>query len=38
MKVVERDFEHRIRQHDMQFGVMPRKGTADAIFVVSQLR
>jgi len=36
MKVVERIFEHRIRQHveidDMQFGFMKSKGTTDAIF------
>ena len=37
MKVVERIFEHRIRQQievgEMQFGLMKSKGTADAIFV-----
>ena len=35
-KVVERIFEHRIRQQieidDMQFGFMKGKGTIDAIF------
>ena len=35
MKVVERIFEHRIRQQneidDMQFGFMKSKGTTDAI-------
>ena len=38
MKVVERIFEHRIRQQiktdDMQFGFMKGKGTTDAIFRV----
>jgi len=38
MKVVERVFEHRIRQqiktYNMQFGFMKGKGTIDAIFVV----
>ena len=37
MKVVERIFEHRIRQQividDMQFGFMKGKGTTDAIFL-----
>ena len=37
MKVVERIFEHRIRQQividDMQFGFMKGKGTTDAIFI-----
>ena len=37
MKVVERIFEHRIRQQikidDMQFGFMKSKGTTDAIFM-----
>jgi len=37
MKVVERDFEYRIRQQievdDVQFGLMKGKGTIDAIFV-----
>ena len=36
MKVVERIFEHRIRQQididDMQFGFMKDKGMSDAIF------
>jgi len=36
MKVIERIFEHRIRQQieidDMQFGFMKGKGTTDAIF------
>ena len=38
MKVVERIFEHRIRQQidvdDMQFGIMKGKGTTDSIFTV----
>jgi len=38
MKVVERVFEHRIRQQiktdNMQFGFMKGKGTIDATFVV----
>jgi len=38
MKMVERIFEHRIRQQtevdDMQFGFMKVKGTTDAIFTV----
>ena len=37
MKVVERIFEHRIRQQievdDMQFGFMIGKGTTDAILL-----
>ena len=37
MKVVEKIFEHRIRQQikidDMQFGFMKGKGTTDAIFM-----
>ena len=37
MKVVERIFEHRIRQQieidDMQFGLMKGKGTTDATFM-----
>jgi len=41
MKVVERIFEHRIRQQleadDMQFGFMKDKGTTDAIFTVRQM-
>ena len=39
MKVVERIFEHRIRQQieiDMQFGFMKGKGTTDAIFMARQ--
>jgi len=36
MKVLERTFEHRIRQQievdEMQFGFMKGKGTTDAIF------
>ena len=40
MKVVERIFEHRIRQQieidDRQFGFMKGKGTTDAIFTVKQ--
>ena len=42
MKVVERMFEHRIRQqveiNDMQFGSMKGKGTTDAIFIVRQMQ
>ena len=42
MKVVERIFEHRIRQQieidDMQFGFMKGKGTADAIFMARQMQ
>ena len=42
MKVVERIFEHRIRQQievdDMQFGFMKGKGTTHAIFTVSQMQ
>jgi len=45
MKVVERIFEHRIRQpidiDDMQFGFMKGKGTTDAfdaIFIVRQMQ
>ena len=41
MKVVERIFEHRIRQQtevdDMQFGFMKGKATTDAIFTVRQM-
>ena len=37
MKLVERIFEHRIRQQveidNMQFGFMKGKGTTDAIFI-----
>ena len=42
MKVVERIFEHRIRQqveiYDMQVGFMKGKGTTDAIFIVRQMQ
>jgi len=42
MKVVERIFEHRIRQQidtdDMQFGFMKGKGTTDTIFIVIQMQ
>ena len=42
MKVVERIFEHRIRQQieidDMQFGFMKGKGTTDAIFMAKRCR
>ena len=42
MKVVERIFEHRIRQQidtdDMQFGFMKNKGTTDAIFMARQMQ
>ena len=42
MKVVERIFEHRIRQQtdidDMQFGFVKGKGTTDSIFIVSQMQ
>jgi len=42
MKVVERIFEHRIRQQievdDMQFRFMKGKGTTDAIFTVKQMQ
>ena len=42
MKVVERIFEHRIRQqieiNDMQFGFMKGKGTTDAIFMARQMQ
>jgi len=41
-EVVERIFEHRIRQQtdigDMQFGFMKGKGTTDAIFIVRQMQ
>ena len=41
MKVIERIFEHRIRQQiefdDMQFGFMKGKGTTDAIFMKRQM-
>jgi len=42
MKVVERIFEHRIRQQividDMQFGFMKDKRTTDAIFMARQMQ
>ena len=42
MKVVERIFEHRIRQQieldDMQFGFMKGKETTDAIFMQDRCR
>ena len=42
MKVVERIFEHRIRQQieidDMQFGFMKGKGTTDAFFMARQMQ
>ena len=42
MKVVERTFEHRIRQQididDTEFGFMKGKGTSDAIFIASQMQ
>jgi len=42
MKVVERIFEHRIRQKieidDMQFGFMKGKGTTDTIFMTRQMQ
>ena len=42
VKVVERIFEHRIRQQieidDMQFGFMKGKGTSDAIFMARQMQ
>jgi len=42
MKVVERIFEHRIRQQididDMQFGFVKGKGTTDTIFIVRQMQ
>jgi len=42
MKVVERIFKDRIRQHidmdDMQFGFMKGTGTTDAIFIVRQIQ
>jgi len=41
IKVVERIFEHRIRQQtdidDIQCGFMKGKGTTDAIFIVRQM-
>ena len=42
MKMVQRIFEHRIRQQievdDMQFGSVKGKGTTDAIFIVRQMQ
>ena len=42
MKVVERIFEHRIRQQikidDMQFRFVKGKGTTDAIFMARQMQ
>jgi len=42
MKVVERTFEHKIRQqikvNDMQFGFMKGKGTTNDIFTVQQMQ
>jgi len=42
IKVVERIFEHRIRQQidtdDMQFGFIKGKGTTDTIFIVRQMQ
>ena len=42
MKVVEKIFEHRIRQQikidDMQFGFMKGKETTDAIFMAKQMQ
>ena len=42
MKVVERIFEHRIRQQieidDMQFRFVKGKGTSDAIFMARQMQ
>ena len=42
MRVVERIFEHRIRQQievdDMHFGFTKGKGTTDAIFTVRQMQ
>jgi len=42
MKVVEKIFEHRIRQQieidDMQFGFMNGKGTTDAIFMAREMQ
>ena len=41
-KVVERIFEHRIRQQividDMEFGFMKGKGTTDSIFMARQMQ
>jgi len=42
MKVVERIFEHRVRQQikidDKQFGFMKGEGTTDAIFMARQMQ
>jgi len=42
MKVVEKIFEHRIRQQieidDVQFGFMKGNGTTDAIFMARQMQ
>jgi len=42
MKVVERIFDHRIRQQidtdDMQFGFIKGKATNDAIYIVRQMQ
>jgi len=42
MKVIERIFEHRIRQQieieDMQFGFMKGKGTTNAIFMAKKMQ
>ena len=42
IKVVERIFEHRIRQQieidDMEFGFLKGKGTTDAIFMARQMQ
>jgi len=42
MKVIEKIFEHRIRQQieidDMQFGFLKGKGTTDAIFMARQMQ
>jgi len=42
MKVVDKIFEHRIRQqteiYDMQFAFMKGKGTTDAIFIARQMQ
>ena len=42
MKVVEKIFEHKIRQQieidDMQFGFMKGKGTTNAIFMARQMQ
>ena len=42
MTVMERIFEHRIRQQididDMQFGFMKGKGTTHAIFITRQMQ